>query len=394
MAKNLEDEKPVESDSESGEEEIDGSSSEDGSTDSDSEPEESEITKKSLSLPLATLKKSLAHSSKTQQQQPSSSSDDENSGSESESESESDGSDTKVKPIASKPMVDPPKPNASAKKPRSKPSASEPVTPAKATGTKRPAEEKKSEAKDAKKSRKKPEPENSEKKSTDDSKKQLFQRIWSEEDEIVILKGMIDYAEKKKSDPVADLNAFHNFIKDDLHVDVTRTQLQHKIRRLKQKYENNKAKEKDGKGRALSKPHEQKAYELSKLVWGNESGKGNGGEKLVVGSPKRNVSSAKKTNKTANVENIESEDVKHVVAVDGNVDKLAAEIVSWNDASMEARISRIGAELFEGDNRVEGEQERVWRKLKVQEMEVYLKKLDLMRAKTKLVLDVLKSGDH
>ncbi|KAI3466603.1 hypothetical protein Pfo_023266 [Paulownia fortunei] len=395
MAKDLAPEKPVESDSESGEEENDGASSEEGSSESESEPEKSQIAKKSSSLPPVALKKPQPQSSsKTQQQPPSSSSDEGESGSE--SESDSDGPDPNVRNAASKPVDDPQKSNNGSRKPRSKPSASEPVTPAKSTGAKRLAEEIESEAKDAKRSKKKLEPEldNSEKKSNDDSKKLLFQRLWSEDDEIVILKGMIDYAEKKKSDPVADLNAFHDFIKHNLHVDVTRTQLQDKIRRLKKKYENNKSKEKEGKDRTFSKPHEQKAYELSKHVWGNENGKENGGEKLV-GSPKVNGSVVKKTqSKRANAfENGESEDVKNVEVVNGGLDKLlAAKIVSSDDVSMEERILKIGAELFEGEKRVEGERE--WRKLRLEEMEVYLKKLDLMRAQTKLVLDVLKSTDH
>ncbi|KAL2253263.1 uncharacterized protein LOC105167961 [Sesamum indicum] len=81
-----------------------------------------------------------------------------------------------------------------------------------------------------------------------------------------------------------------------------------------------------------------------------------------------------------------------VVAI-GDLDRLSsAKVVSSNDVSMDERILRIGAEFFEGDKPVEGERE--WRKLNLEEMEVYLKNLDLMRARTKLVLDVLKSKNH
>ncbi|KAL0321160.1 UNVERIFIED_CONTAM: putative transcription factor [Sesamum radiatum] len=356
MAKNREPQKVAESESESGEEKRDGVSSEEvgsSESESDSEPEQ---TQKPPSLPTAALKKSQPQSS-AKPQQPSSSSDEEESRSESESESE--GPESNVRPIASKPMDDSQKPNGGARKP----SASEPGTPAKSTGSKRLAEEKEPEAKGTKRSKRKPEPEpeaeleNSEKKSNDDSKKQLFQRLWSEDDEIVILKGMIDYAEKKKSDPIADLNGFHDFIKDSLHVDVTRTQFQDKIRRLKKKYENNKSKEKEGKDRAFSKPHEQKAYELSKQVWGNESGKENGGEK-IVGSPKANGSVRKTQSKRVNaVEDGESEDVKSMVVANSDLDRLSrAKTVSSNDVSMEETILRIGAELFEGDKPVEGKE--------------------------------------
>ncbi|KAI3456391.1 hypothetical protein Pfo_013054 [Paulownia fortunei] len=396
MAKNREPEKPVESESESGEEEDDEASSEEvGSHESDSEPEQTQVTKRPSSSTPATLKKTQPQSfSKPQQQQkqPSSSSDEEETGSE--SDSDSDGPDPNVRPIASKPMDDPQKSNNGARKLRSKPNASDLVTPAKSTVVKRPAEEKETEAKDAKKSKKKPEPESSEKKSNDDSKKLLFQRLWSEDDEIVILKGMIDYATKKKSDPVADLNAFHDFIKKNLHVDVTRTQLQDKIRRLKKKYENNKSKEKEGKDRTFSKPHEQKAYELSKKIWGNENGKENGGEK-VVGSPKANGTAVRKTpSKRANAaDNEEIKDVKSAEVVSGDGERLLPpKRLNSNGVSVEERILRVGAELFEVGKGLEGEKE--WKKLRVEEMELHLRQLEVRSAQTKLVLDVLKSADH
>nr|XP_016473271.1 PREDICTED: mediator-associated protein 1-like [Nicotiana tabacum] len=222
----------------------------------------------------------------------SSSAEESGSGSESESESESEPGTQKpnpviVKPLASKPMDDSKK---SAPKPRSKPNATAKPTsppPAKSSagaGAKRPVTVHDGETKESKRSKKTPKKEIEtpvkQKTPTEDVKRQLFQRLWSEDDEIVILKGMIDYRSKKKSDPVADLSAFHEFIKKSLHVDVSKTQLQDKIRRLKRKYENNAGKEKKGKKeRTFSKPHEQKTYELSKKIWGKEK-TDNKGEKV------------------------------------------------------------------------------------------------------------------
>ncbi|KAL0442881.1 UNVERIFIED_CONTAM: putative transcription factor [Sesamum latifolium] len=346
MAKNREPEKPVESETESGEEEDEEATSEDaGSQDSDSEPEQTQVSKKPSSSTQATPKKAQPQSSSKPQPQPPSSSDEEESGSESESDSEEP--DPNVRPIASKPMENEQKSSNGARKLRSKPIASDLATPAKPTAAKRPAEEKETEAKDAKKSKKKAEPD-TEKKSTDDSKKLLFQRLLSEDDEIVILKGMIDYVTKKKSDPVADLNAFHDFIKKNLHVDVTRTQLQDKIRRLRRKYENNKSKEKEGKDRTFSKPHEQKAYELSKKIWGNENGKEHGVEK-VTGSPKVNGSALRKTpsKKPNMVENEEAKDVKSADVVNSDTERLLpAKRVNSGGGSVEERILRIGAEFL------------------------------------------------
>ncbi|GFP92932.1 mediator-associated protein 1 [Phtheirospermum japonicum] len=339
MAKNREPEKSVESDSESGEEE-------DSSSGSEPEPEPTEVTRKPSSTTPAAAKKPQSQSASKPQQPPSSSlPDEEESGSESDSDS-----DPKPRSIAAKPKDDPQKSTNGARKSRSKSSAADPVTPTKSGAVKRPAEEKETEAKDAKKSKKKAEPE---KKATDDPKKALFQRLWSEEDEIVILKGMIDYSAKKKSDPVADLNAFHDFIKKNLHIDVTKTQLQDKIRRLKKKYENNKSREKkDGKERTFPKPHEQKAYELSKSVWGRNEN---------VKEDKDNEE-PKDANKSV--------DAKRVKSI---------------GATVEERILMIGAEMFEDEGGNE------WNKLKMEEMELYLRHLEVKTAQARVVIERLKS---
>ncbi|KAL6546708.1 hypothetical protein OROMI_022429 [Orobanche minor] len=393
MAKNREPEKPVESDTESGEEDDDTSSEEAGSQESESEPERIQITKKpSSSTPAAVKKPQPLSASKSQQREPSSSSDEEES--ESESESDSDGPDQKVRPIATKPMDDPHKSNNGARKPRLKPAASDLDTPTKSTTRKRPAEEKETETKDAKKSKNKPEPETSEKKVNDDSKKNLFQRLWSEDDEIAILKGMIDYKAKKKSDPVTDLNAFHDFIKKNLHVDVTRTQLQDKIRRLKKKYENNKSKEKEGKERTFFKPHEQKAYELSKCVWGNEIWKENVGEK-VGASPIANGSIARKaqTRRANGADNEDGSNEKSVVVVNDDSERmLPAKRMKRNGASVEESIMMFGNEIFEEGKGHEKEKE--WKKLRMEEMEAYTKHLEVKAAQARLVVDNMKSAGH
>ncbi|XP_075523178.1 GLABROUS1 enhancer-binding protein-like [Primulina tabacum] len=384
MAKNRE---PVASETESGEE---VSSEEVGSSDSDSEPEQgkSQFLKKPLPAPAAPKKAQPLTTSTPQQ--PASSSDDDESGSESDSE----GPNREVKPLASKPM-DSPQKSAAVGKLRSKTNVTGSSTPAKSTGAKRPAEGKEMEAKESKRSKKKPEPqpESSVKKSAfagDESKKLLFQRLWSEDDEIAILEGMAEYAEKKRSDPVADLNAFHDFIKKNLHVDVTRVQLQDKIRRLKKKYENNKSKEIEGKDKTFSKAHEQKAYDLSKIVWGSEKGKETGVEK-VVGSPKANGSAARKNSsrKVNVVEDGHSKEVKSLENENVELAILGSKRLISNSETVEERILRAGAEFFEGDKKLEGARE--WRKLRQEEVELHLKKLDLLRAQTKLVLDVLKS---
>ncbi|EYU33920.1 hypothetical protein ABFS82_08G147900 [Erythranthe guttata] len=393
MAKIPEAEKRAKSESDSDEEESDGSSSEEGSSESGSESESEQkqpaVAKKPSSLPPAAAKKT-----KSLVQKPSEKSESE---SESGSESDSDESEAEVEQVAPKPAADPPKSKSVAKKPNPpKPAAASTVTPpTKSTAKKRAAEDKQSAAKGSKKP--KADPENSEANSKDETKKQLFHRLWNEDDEIALLKGLADYKQKKKADPYAELDSFHLFIGENLHVEVTKAQLQDKIRRLKKKYETNKTKDQPNKDKSFSKPHEKKIYELSEPVWGNV-------EKAVEKSASVKKTRGKSVNVVENgesddakneenvVENGESDDVENEKSVDvvsGDVEKGAATTGS-DYSSVQNRISRMGAEMYEGADDGTELQKR-WRKLREKEMEIHMMKLELMRDQTKLVLDGKKS---
>lgn len=311
MAKNRPEKEEEEESGEEMEVSSPGNADTESESESESEPEQEQHPKKP---PVASPKK-------PQPQDDSSSTEEE---SDSDSESEPDPETQKpnpvVKPIASKTMDEPKKAAPTIeKKPRSKADATAKLTsPKKSTavvGAKRPVDD--GEAKESKRSKKKPEKEIEtpvKKTPTDDVKRQLFQRLWSEDDEIAILKGMTDYRSKKKADPVAHLSAFHEFIKKSLHVDVSKAQLQDKIRRLKKKYENNAGKEKKGKERTFSKPHEQKAYELSQKIWGNEK------------SDKVPVEVAKEENVTASKGQNNSGGKDNRVLVVVKEEKLSAEV--------------------------------------------------------------------
>ena len=97
--------------------------------------------------------------------------------------------------------------------------------------------------------------------------KKLFQRLWSDDNEIELLKGMLDYRAIHDSDPAADAAAFYEFVKKSLHVEVTKAQLVDKMKRLRKKYRNNARRGKKGKDPTFSKPHERKIYQLSKKIW-------------------------------------------------------------------------------------------------------------------------------
>ncbi|KAE8075766.1 hypothetical protein FH972_014454 [Carpinus fangiana] len=93
-------------------------------------------------------------------------------------------------------------------------------------------------------------------------------RLWGEEDELTVLKGMTEYGSKTGSDPYSDMGVFHEFIKKSLRVEVSKSQLMDKIRRMKKKYQTNFNK---GGHNMVLKPHERKSFELSKKIHGSHT---------------------------------------------------------------------------------------------------------------------------
>lgn len=334
------------------------------------------------------------------------------SGSGSDSDTDSGATpNTSVKPIASKPMEDPAL--KAATKPRSKPATSAARSSA---ATKRPSAE--TDSKDSSKRAKKKAPELSAddvvlpddtKKSTAGDEKKLFQRLWSEDDEIEILKGMLEYAAKRGTDPTTDAAAFHEFVKKSLHVDVSKTQVVDKIRRLKKKYMNNAERAKKGKDPTFSKPHEQKGFELSKKIWGNTEDP-NEVEPVVEAAKSNGKSPKKKSNQKGNT----SRSLKEELLVASPVAKNVAEKMeidgnqgsgpgsgSWRclkgmvrfDKSLgmvglEESVIKRGLDLI-GEDKIADLEER-WREVELAELEFFVKRSELVRDQARLIRDAYK----
>ena len=93
-----------------------------------------------------------------------------------------------------------------------------------------------------------------------ETKATCFQRIWSEEDEIALLQGIMDYKETSGLDPSnGERKALYDLLKPHISASVTSVQFFQKIRALKKKFKKDK-----NKG---SKPNNHKLFHLSKLIW-------------------------------------------------------------------------------------------------------------------------------
>ncbi|XP_047342315.1 probable transcription factor At1g11510 [Impatiens glandulifera] len=312
---------------------------------------------------------------------------------------------TEVKPVSLKPMGEP---SQALKKSRSKP-----VTEVQPSGvsSKRPADSPApKKGKDSKRAKNADEAVEYEKLKTtvDDPKKQLFQRLWSEDDEIAIMKGMIEYGEKQGIDPASvDMSSFYDFIRKSLHIDASKSQLTEKIRRLKKKYHTNLKKSKNGGDRTFSKVHDQTGYDLSKQIWGIES---NGSYSAKVSKKGKNVD-AKAKNANLGSPNLEkslvTDKAKGQKNVDMEVDHAAATVAvaaaatpfsvedfyrQAGDSSLEKGIMKYGSQLITGAKKLELDYKL--KQLQMKEIEVYLQRLDYMREQAVLVLETLKSSTN
>ncbi|GMI79222.1 VIRF INTERACTING PROTEIN 4 [Hibiscus trionum] len=114
-----------------------------------------------------------------------------------------------------------------------------------------------------------------------DDSRRLFQRLWTDEDEIELLRGFLDYTTFKTNSSTAsshhhhhlDTALFYDQIKSKLQLDFNKNQLVEKLRRLKKKYRNVMSKISSGKGFSFKTPHDQATFEISSKIWSNSVGK-------------------------------------------------------------------------------------------------------------------------
>ncbi|XP_010490280.1 PREDICTED: probable transcription factor At1g61730 [Camelina sativa] len=122
---------------------------------------------------------------------------------------------------------------------------------------------------------------NAAKRAKKDVKKPNNQRLWTEEDEIRVLQGILAFKSLTGKTTTEDKSGFYEFIKDSISVKVSLSQCIEKIKTVKRKFMN---KWKKDKKPASTEAHNLKSFELSKMIWGvddaEESRKNEGIKKL------------------------------------------------------------------------------------------------------------------
>ncbi|XP_010463980.1 PREDICTED: probable transcription factor At3g04930 [Camelina sativa] len=123
-----------------------------------------------------------------------------------------------------------------------------------------------------------------------DDSRRLFQRLWTDEDEIELLRGFLDYmtTHRGNSSHPPDTAPFYEQIKSKLQLEFNKNQLVEKLRRLKKKYRNVMSKISSGKEVFFKSPHDQSTFEISRKIW-NQTGK-------IIGFEDNNVMDFDETN--------------------------------------------------------------------------------------------------
>ncbi|CAL1382082.1 unnamed protein product [Linum trigynum] len=100
-----------------------------------------------------------------------------------------------------------------------------------------------------------------------DKSRQLFQRLWTDEDEIELLQGFFEYTNQRGGGSHHDTALFYDQIKSKLQLDFNKNQLVEKLRRLKKKYRNVLNKIGSGKEFSFKTAHDQITFEISRKIW-------------------------------------------------------------------------------------------------------------------------------
>ncbi|GAB4859480.1 hypothetical protein Ancab_010947 [Ancistrocladus abbreviatus] len=349
----------------------------------------------------------------------------------SEQSPESPGaSDFTIKPAVPKPMnvvVDKPKISSAPKPTNNKPTVAK-------VSTKRPADSDLANGKPSKSKRSKPSSSGDGEK--DDvvvaagEKKAAINRLWSEDDEIALLEGMLEFQLKKGPDFNND--AFYEFVKDMLRVDVSKTQLTDKVRRLKKKYKTNAGRSENGKDPSFSKPHDHKSYVLSKKIWGGDGNSGvndandnkngdnaNSSAKAIAIAAEGNATKSSSRNARKNIKS----NSNAAVAIDPPMEE--ALVVKRDAGKVEVKqcdeggfresypflsdslqlhsssimqLNELGVNFWEknlslvGKSKLE-ELETKWKQLKMAETELFLKRIELIKEGASLLLNGIKSSE-
>ncbi|OIV95492.1 hypothetical protein TanjilG_26755 [Lupinus angustifolius] len=205
-----------------------------------------------------------------------------------------------------------------------------------------------------------------------------FHRFWSFDDELIILKGMHEFISENGTHPHKFINDFHNFIKKSLHVEASSTQLKEKVRKLKLKFLKN------SENPSFSNAHDSELFELSKKIWGNTEGGHSNGTLEKAESDETKEGKHVKIVDVGKDEEIENDEK------DSKTTLYLMEVFQLNGFDKDAK--KEGIELLGESDRVE--LKVLWKEFQNAELELSVRRAELVAKQARLMLEARKSSKN
>ncbi|XP_020573497.1 probable transcription factor At3g04930 [Phalaenopsis equestris] len=100
--------------------------------------------------------------------------------------------------------------------------------------------------------------------------RRMFQKLWTDADEMKVLQGFYEFTSRRGTTHANyqhDTGPFFDDIRTRLQFQFNKNQIVEKLRRLKKKYRNAVARIGSGKGSVFKSPHDRATYEISRKIW-------------------------------------------------------------------------------------------------------------------------------
>ncbi|KAJ0976486.1 hypothetical protein J5N97_018451 [Dioscorea zingiberensis] len=261
-----------------------------------------------------------------------------------------------------------------------------------------------------------------------DDSRRLFQRLFSDEDEITILKGFLEFVTLRGTTHASyqyDTGPFYDQIKAKLQLDFSKSQLVEKLRRLKKKYRTAVAR--IGSGRSASpfkSPHDRAAFEISRQIWSPtfkrprdvqraEAENTNGDTKTPIDSAadldipdQRRRPKERSGPVEVAVEGLATPVMANNQVIEETVRSclsplfkellntaISGQRIAGGNGSLAAWLSPLPLSLTSGGAAPGMMDEKKLRKQQIMELEVYAKRMELMKEEIELKLAELKSNN-
>ncbi|CAG7875156.1 hypothetical protein BRARA_E01379 [Brassica rapa] len=96
----------------------------------------------------------------------------------------------------------------------------------------------------------------------------VIKRIWNEDDELSILKGLVEYRVKTRHDPSFDWDGFFCSVQGSIHVRFSKEQLFSKVRKLRRKFVLHMERIDRGEDPLFTRLTDSQAFGYSNMIWG------------------------------------------------------------------------------------------------------------------------------